>query len=90
MNYIKRAGVYVRVSAVGQETDLQEHELQEYCERRGWSYVVYRDKGQSGAKNGLSFCAALCLRPRLGLSASGLNSDCYFSTFVPEANSLKT
>ena len=47
----KRAAIYVRVSTIEQETDLQEHELQEYCERRGWSYVVYRDKGQSGAKN---------------------------------------
>src|SRR5216683_1607445 len=51
MSRPKRAAIYVRVSTVEQETDLQEHELQEYCERRGWSYVVYRDKGQSGAKN---------------------------------------
>src|ERR1700693_1394795 len=47
----KRAAIYVRVSTIEQETDLQEHELQEYCERRGWRCVVYRDKGQSGAKN---------------------------------------
>jgi DNA invertase Pin-like site-specific DNA recombinase len=51
MDNSKRAAIYVRVSTVEQETDLQEHELQEYCERRGWSCVVYRDKGQSGAKN---------------------------------------
>jgi DNA invertase Pin-like site-specific DNA recombinase len=51
MDNLKRAAIYVRVSTVEQGTDLQEHELQEYCERRGWSYVVYRDKGQSGAKN---------------------------------------
>jgi DNA invertase Pin-like site-specific DNA recombinase len=51
MNEAKRAAIYVRVSTVEQGTDLQEHELEEYCERRGWSYVVYRDKGQSGAKN---------------------------------------
>jgi DNA invertase Pin-like site-specific DNA recombinase len=51
MNDSKRAAIYVRVSTAEQETDLQEHELQEYCERRGWSCVVYRDKGQSGAKN---------------------------------------
>lgn len=51
MSEVKRAAIYVRVSTVEQETDLQEHELQEYCERRGWSRVVYRDKGQSGAKN---------------------------------------
>jgi DNA invertase Pin-like site-specific DNA recombinase len=47
----KRAAIYVRVSTVEQETDLQEHELREYCERRGWSHVVYRDRGQSGVKN---------------------------------------
>ena len=51
MSVTKRAAIYVRVSTVEQETDLQEHELKEYCERRGWNYVVYRDKGQSGAKN---------------------------------------
>ena len=51
MSVTKRAAIYVRVSTVEQETDLQEHELKEYCERRGWSWVVYRDKGQSGAKN---------------------------------------
>ena len=51
MDSLKRAAIYVRVSTVEQETDLQEHELREYCERRGWSCVVYRDKGQSGAKN---------------------------------------
>ena len=51
MDNLKRAAIYVRVSTVEQETDLQEHELQEYCASRGWSHVVYRDKGQSGAKN---------------------------------------
>jgi DNA invertase Pin-like site-specific DNA recombinase len=51
MSGTKRAAIYVRVSTVEQDTNLQEHELQEYCERRGWSCVVYRDKGQSGAKN---------------------------------------
>jgi DNA invertase Pin-like site-specific DNA recombinase len=51
MDKLKRAAIYVRVSTAEQETYLQEHELQEYCERRGWSCVVYRDKGQSGAKN---------------------------------------
>jgi DNA invertase Pin-like site-specific DNA recombinase len=34
-----------------QDTDLQETELQQYVESRGWERVVYRDKGQSGAKN---------------------------------------
>ena len=47
----KRAAVYVRVSTAEQEVAMQEMELGEYCERRGWSSVVYRDRGQSGAKN---------------------------------------
>lgn len=46
----KRAAIYVRVSTNEQETDMQETELKEYCERRGWSYRVYPDKA-SGAKN---------------------------------------
>lgn len=46
----KRAAIYVRVSTVEQETDLQEAELLEYCDRRGWESVLYRDRGQSGAK----------------------------------------
>jgi len=46
----KRAAIYVRCSTVEQETDMQETELKEYCERRGWESVLYRDKGQSGAK----------------------------------------
>ena len=50
MNELKRAAIYVRVSTAEQETDLQEAELKEYCERRGWSYALYRDHGQSGAK----------------------------------------
>ena len=51
MDNLKRAAIYARVSTAEQETDLQEHELREYCERRAWSYFVYRDKGLSGAKN---------------------------------------
>ena len=50
MNNKKRAAIYVRVSTVEQETDLQEAELREYCGRRGWEAILYRDKGQSGAK----------------------------------------
>ena len=46
----KRAGVYVRVSTDDQTTGMQESELKEYCERRGWEPILYRDKGQSGAK----------------------------------------
>ena len=51
MGQAKRAAIYVRVSTAEQETDLQEHELREYAEHRGWSCAVYRDRGQSGAKN---------------------------------------
>jgi len=46
----KRAAIYVRVSTNEQETDMQEAELREYCDRRGWSCVLYRDK-ESGATN---------------------------------------
>ena len=47
----KRAAIYVRVSTSEQDTDLQETELRQYVESRGWDCVVYRDKAQSGAKN---------------------------------------
>lgn len=47
----KRAAIYVRVSTNEQDTDLQETELREYVESRGWICVPYRDKGQSGTKN---------------------------------------
>jgi DNA invertase Pin-like site-specific DNA recombinase len=51
MNEKKRAAIYVRVSTAEQNTDAQESELREYCARRGWGCVLYRDHGQSGAKN---------------------------------------
>jgi len=47
----KRAALYVRVSTLEQDTALQETELRQYVESRGWEYVVYQDKAQSGAKN---------------------------------------
>jgi DNA invertase Pin-like site-specific DNA recombinase len=47
---VKRAAIYVRVSTTEQETALQEAELREYCQRRGWESILYRDHGQSGAK----------------------------------------
>lgn len=47
----KRAAIYVRVSTTDQETDMQETELKEYSENRSWNCTVYRDKGQSGARN---------------------------------------
>jgi DNA invertase Pin-like site-specific DNA recombinase len=47
----KRAALYVRVSTSEQDTDMQETELRQYAESRGWNCVVYQDKAQSGAKN---------------------------------------
>jgi DNA invertase Pin-like site-specific DNA recombinase len=47
----KRAAIYVRVSTAEQDTDMQETELRQYIESRGWDYVMYWDKAQSGAKN---------------------------------------
>ncbi len=55
----KVAAIYVRCSTAEQETDMQETELREYCGRRGWEHILYRDKGQSGAKQD---------RPALNLS----------------------
>jgi DNA invertase Pin-like site-specific DNA recombinase len=46
----KRAAIYVRVSTAEQDTDMQETELNQYVESRGWDYVLYRDRAQSGAK----------------------------------------
>ena len=46
----KRAAIYIRVSTAEQETEMQEVELLEYCQRRGWESILYRDHGQSGAK----------------------------------------
>jgi DNA invertase Pin-like site-specific DNA recombinase len=46
----KRAALYIRVSLDRQDTALQEAELRDTAERRGWEIKVYRDQGQSGAK----------------------------------------
>ena len=46
----KRAAIYVRVSTNEQDTNVQETELREYAEHRGWSFTIYRDHGHSGAK----------------------------------------
>jgi len=48
---VKKAAIYARCSTVDQDTERQEVELREYCEKRGWSIKVYRDKGHSGAKS---------------------------------------
>ena len=44
------AAIYARVSTTEQDTGLQETELLEYCQRRSWESILYRDIGQSGAK----------------------------------------
>ena len=47
----RRAGIYVRVSTGEQDTAMQEAELRDCAERRGWEVnKVYRDQGQSGAR----------------------------------------
>jgi DNA invertase Pin-like site-specific DNA recombinase len=46
----KRAAIYLRCSTASQETQMQEAELKEYVSRRGWECKIYRDRGQSGAK----------------------------------------
>jgi DNA invertase Pin-like site-specific DNA recombinase len=48
---MKKAAIYVRCSTFDQETGLQEHELREFAERRGWEYQIFTDRGQSGAKD---------------------------------------
>jgi hypothetical protein len=46
-----RVSLYSRVSALGQDTDMQTTELREYSKRRGWDLVhEYSDQGISGAK----------------------------------------
>jgi len=46
----KVAAVYLRCSTKSQETEMQESEITDFCSRRGWEYKIYRDTGQSGAK----------------------------------------
>ena len=46
----KAAAIYVRVSTNDQSFAMQEEELLQYCGRRGWTPILYRDHGQSGAK----------------------------------------
>jgi DNA invertase Pin-like site-specific DNA recombinase len=46
----KPVALYLRVSTNAQSTDAQLAELKQLVEQRGWRYEVFRDKGQSGAK----------------------------------------
>jgi DNA invertase Pin-like site-specific DNA recombinase len=50
MRHKRRAAIYLRVSTSLQDTAMQESELREWAERRGWEAKIYRDNGQSGAK----------------------------------------
>lgn len=46
---MKRAAVYVRISTAEQNPELQNHELPEYCSRRGWRVTeVYEDRLSGG------------------------------------------
>lgn len=48
---MKRAAVYVRISTAEQNPDLQNHELPEYCARRGWQVADTYDDRISGGKD---------------------------------------
>src|SRR6266849_582063 len=47
---MKSAAIYVRVSTQEQQTEMQEAELVQFAKRRGWQPQIFRDVGQSGAK----------------------------------------
>lgn len=41
----KRIGIYLRVSTIGQSTELQRKEIENYLSARGWTnWVIYEDK----------------------------------------------
>jgi DNA invertase Pin-like site-specific DNA recombinase len=47
---MKSVAIYVRVSTQEQQTEMQEAELVQFAKRRGWQPQIFRDVGQSGAK----------------------------------------
>ena len=47
----KRAAVYVSISTAEQNSDLQNHELPEYCQRRGWQVAEVYEDHISGGKD---------------------------------------
>lgn len=56
MRAVKKAALYVRVSTQEQNTDMQQRDLQEYAEKRGYQiFQVYRDviTGTAKARPGL-------------------------------------
>lgn len=48
---MKRAAVYVRISTNEQNPDLQNHELPDYCARRGWQVAEVYEDCISGGKD---------------------------------------
>ena len=48
---MKRAAIYVRISTAEQNSDLQNHELPEYCQRRGWQVAEIYEDHISGGKD---------------------------------------
>jgi DNA invertase Pin-like site-specific DNA recombinase len=47
---MKRAAIYLRCSTLDQEVRVQQAELCEFAERRGWEYEIFTDRGQSGSR----------------------------------------
>jgi DNA invertase Pin-like site-specific DNA recombinase len=67
----KRVAIYTRVSTTDQDPEMQERELLEYVERRGWTlYKTFSDKGVSGSQErrpGLDSLLAECRRGRVDI-----------------------
>ena len=75
----KRAAIYVRVSTNDQDTGLQETELREYVESRGWSCTVYRDQGRAPVVEGM-----FSTEPALSVvEVSGQNETDWTVTVLP-------
>lgn len=64
----KGTGIYMRVSTGDQNTGLEETELTESVESRGWKFKVYRNQGFSGTKEGkageVRILAKFAFKPR--------------------------
>jgi DNA invertase Pin-like site-specific DNA recombinase len=49
---VNRVAIYARVSTIEQSSEVQLHELREYCARRGWTVgSEYVDEGVSGTRS---------------------------------------
>jgi DNA invertase Pin-like site-specific DNA recombinase len=63
-----KVGIYCRVSTTGQSTHMQEVELRQYAQRRGWQvYRVYADNGVSGTERNRPALAELFADCRRGV-----------------------